>query len=242
MMARQLWKTTLLTLCLSAATAFVPSISAPLRASETICNSKSAAEDSSSSRRCFLETVLTSSVAAVMIGSQPSWASESDGGLESNLYKVVRVREATQQESRLIRTGKFKDIQRANVKLAVRCMVKNYRLGDNVVAASAYLKGGNSIKAMDIGQTAIQNLQTILEYFDTSDVENIKVGKDSMAGKEALVLKGLEAAQNNLDQFLTFFPEETVQKVKALVREENELNVKEFDPALGDILNLPPPS
>jgi hypothetical protein len=63
-----------------------------------------------------------------------------------------------------------------------------------------------------------------------------------MAGKEELVLKGLQAAQINLDQFLTFFPEETVLKVKALVKEENALNVKEFDPALGDILNVPPPS
>jgi hypothetical protein len=176
MMTLHLWKTILLTLCLSAATAFVPSISAPVRASETLCKSKSADEDSSSSRRGFLETVLTSSAAAVMIGSQPSWAAESDG-LESYLYKVLRVREATQQEMRLIKTGKFKDIQRANVKLAVKFMVQNYRLGDNIVAASAYLKGGNSIKAMDVGQTAIQNLQTILEYFDTSDVENIKVSQ-----------------------------------------------------------------
>jgi hypothetical protein len=63
-----------------------------------------------------------------------------------------------------------------------------------------------------------------------------------MAGKEALVLKGLEAAHMNLDQFLIFFPEETVQKVKALVKEEDDLNIKEFDPALGGILNLPPPS
>jgi hypothetical protein len=46
-----------------------------------------------------------------------------------------------------------------------------------VVGASAYLKGGNSaqMRAIDVGQTAVQNLQTILEYFDTSDVENIKV-------------------------------------------------------------------
>jgi hypothetical protein len=38
-------------------------------------------------------------------------------GLDSYLYKIIRVKEATQQEKRLIQTGKFKDIQRANVKL-----------------------------------------------------------------------------------------------------------------------------
>jgi hypothetical protein len=61
-------------------------------------------------------------------------------------------------------------------------------------------------------------------------------------GKEELVLKGLEAAQNKLDEFLAFFDESTVQKVKRQVQEENELNVKEFDKSLGDIINLPPPS
>ena len=128
-----------------------------------------------SDRRIFLEG-LVASTAALTVGSlQPTFAAEADNTLDSYLYRVLRVREATQQERRLISTGKFKDTQRANVKLAVKFMVQNYRLGDAVVGASAYLKGGNSMKAIDVGQTAVQNLQTILEYFDSSDVENIKV-------------------------------------------------------------------
>ena len=63
-----------------------------------------------------------------------------------------------------------------------------------------------------------------------------------MGGKEDLVLKGLEAAQVKLDEFLGFFDESTIAKIKAKVQEENELNVKEFDKNLGDIINLPPPS
>lgn len=63
-----------------------------------------------------------------------------------------------------------------------------------------------------------------------------------MGGKEDLVLKGLEAAQLKLDEFLSFFDEGTINKIKAQVQEENELNVKEFDKSLGDIINLPPPS
>ncbi|KAL3894940.1 MAG: hypothetical protein SGARI_007598, partial [Bacillariaceae sp.] len=152
-------------------------------------------------------------------------------------------------------------MQRANVKLAVKFMVSNYRLADSVVGASAYLKGGNTaqMRAIDVGQTAVQNLQTILEYFDTSDVQNIKVCVSvcvpwlicsrelmrqwnvrvsfvfslvCMAGKEELVLKGLEAAQLKLDEFLSFFDEGTINKIKAQVQEENELNVKEFDKSL----------
>lgn len=164
--------------------------------------------------------------------------------LDSYLYKIVRVREATLQESRLIKTGKFKDMQRANVKLAIKFMVQNYRLSDSVVGASTFLSGGNSqqMRAIDTGQMAVQNLQTILEYFDSSDVENIKVGKNSMNGKEEIVVKGLEATQVKLDEFLSFFDEATVTRVKDQVQEENELNVKEFDRSLGDIINLPPPS
>eukprot|EP00531_Pseudo-nitzschia_arenysensis_P019942 CAMPEP_0116138718 /NCGR_PEP_ID=MMETSP0329-20121206/12927_1 /TAXON_ID=697910 /ORGANISM="Pseudo-nitzschia arenysensis, Strain B593" /LENGTH=135 /DNA_ID=CAMNT_0003633711 /DNA_START=488 /DNA_END=895 /DNA_ORIENTATION=- len=133
-------------------------------------------------------------------------------------------------------------MQRANVKLAVKFMVQNYRLSDAVVGASAFLSGGNTqqMMAIDTGQMAVQNLQTILEYFDTSDVENIKVGKNSMNGKEEIVVKGLEATQVKLDEFLSYFDSETVTRVKTLVESENELNMKEFDKSLGDIINLKP--
>lgn len=169
----------------------------------------------------------------------PAQAAET---LDDYLYKVVRVLEATQQERRLIKSGKFKDMQRANVKLAVKFMVQNYRLSDAVVGASAFLSGGNTqqMMAIDTGQMAVQNLQTILEYFDTSDVENIKVGKNSMNGKEEIVVKGLEATQVKLDEFLSYFDAETVTRVKTLVESENELNMKEFDKSLGDIINLKP--
>ena len=76
----------------------------------------------------------------------------------------------------MIKSGKFKDVQRANVKLAVRFMLDNYRLNDNFISASAFLVGDRKIKAADIGQSTVQNLITILEYFDSSSVDNIKVG------------------------------------------------------------------
>jgi hypothetical protein len=61
-----------------------------------------------------------------------------------------------------------------------------------------------------------------------------------MAGKEELVVKGLEAARVNMDQFLAYFPKETVAQGLAKVEEENALNLKEFDPKLGDVFNLVP--
>jgi hypothetical protein len=133
-------------------------------------------------------------------------------------------------------------MQRANVKLAVKFMVQNYKLSDSVVAASTFLSGGNSqqMSAIDTGQMAVQNLQTILEYFDASDVQNIKVGSNSMSGKEEIVVKGLEATRIKLDEFLSFFDEATVTRVKDQVQSENDLNIAEFDKSLGDIINLKP--
>jgi hypothetical protein len=159
--------------------------------------------------------------------------------LDECLYTIMRVREATFQESRLINTGKFKDVQRANVKLAVRFILNNYRLSDTVISASAFLEDTNKrIAAGDVGQSVVQDLQTILEYFDSSDVQNLKVG--SLSGKEELVVKGLDSARKNLDGFLSYFPAEKVQAARKRVLDENELNLKEWDPSLGDIVNLPP--
>jgi len=143
---------------------------------------------SSSSRRDFFQTALITTAVSTL-NPLSSWAgedasasssSETDGAQETKsvqtpLYYILRVREATEQETRLIKSGKFKDVQRANVKLAVRFMIDNYRLNDNFIAASAFLTGDKKIKAVDLGQTVVQNLYTILEYFDSSDVENIKV-------------------------------------------------------------------
>ena len=55
-----------------------------------------------------------------------------------------------------------------------------------------------------------------------------------------VVLKGLDATRKSIDEFLAYFPQDTVDKVKAKVREENELNFKEFDPELGAIVNPNP--
>ncbi len=130
------------------------------------------------SRRSFFAA--TSSIyLATSSFIKPALAEEStkeeQPSVQTPLYNILRVREATEQESRLIKSGKFKDVQRANVKLAVRFMLDNYRLNDNFISASAFLEGERKIKAVEIGQNTVQNLITILEYFDSSDVENIKV-------------------------------------------------------------------
>eukprot|EP01082_Thalassiosira_pseudonana_P007323 g7094.t1 g7094 contig23:1840388-1841331(-) len=206
-----------------------------------------------SSRRSFLNNVISTTVAATAFIASPliSLAEEETPAppssqkskllpLSAYIYNILRVREATQQETRLINSGKFKDVQRANVKLAVKFIINNYKLSDSVVAASSYLKGNARVSASGVGGSAVQSLYTILEYFDSSDVENIKVGSDSLAGKEAIVTKGLESVRRDIDDFLSYFPQDVIEEAKAKIAEENELNYKEFDPSLGTILNPNP--
>lgn len=215
-------------------------------------------EDKSINRRDILSFALSGAmfgVASVGLPKQSFAASELLESVSSSdvaptpqkvtalgdaLYKILRVREATMQEARLIKSGKFKDVQRANVKLAVKFMIQNYRLNDCFVVAASFLENPKSVQAGEIGQTAVQYLYTILEYFDASDVQNLKVGTyDSMAGKEPLVVKGLEATKEQIDKFLAFFPESEVDTAKQKIVEENELNEKEFDVSnLGAIGNL----
>ena len=60
-----------------------------------------------------------------------------------------------------------------------------------------------------------------------------------MASKEPLVLKGLESTRKNIDEFLSYFPKNAVDEAREQLLKENELNRKEWDPALGEIFNLP---
>ena len=138
-----------------------------------VCSVENSGDLSATVSRRDVLSVITLSYFAASISPANAVSRES---LDELLYRIVRVREATEMESRLIKTGKFKDAQRANIKLAVRFMVDNYRLNDAFLAASTYLDGtSRRLEASQLGQSATQNLITILEYFDASDVQNLKV-------------------------------------------------------------------
>jgi hypothetical protein len=199
------------------------------------------------SRRSFANVIAATSLATIISSPIAALAEDDDAAkspstklqpLESYIYNILRVREATEQETRIINNKTFKDAQRANVKLAIKFILNNYKLSDSVIAASSYLSGSARVQASGVGQSAVQSLFTIIEYFDSSDVENIKV--DALAGKEAIVIKGLESVRRDIDEFLSYFPQDVLDQQRAKVMEENELNFKEFDPELGSILNPNP--
>jgi hypothetical protein len=66
------------------------------------------------------------------------------------------------------------------------------------------------------------------------------VGQSGLSSKEDTILKGLDATRRNIDDFLAYFPKTDVDKVFAKVSDENALNIKEFDPSMGSILNMAP--
>jgi hypothetical protein len=146
-------------------------------------------------RRSFLVGAASAAATATLLTSPLGAGAEEDGEssqapapskikpLSAYIYNVLRVREATEQETRLISTAKYKDVQRANVKLAVKFMINNFKLSDSIIAASSYLTGNARIEASGIGLNAVQSLYTIVEYFDSSDVENIKVRRKHCVAK-----------------------------------------------------------
>ena len=72
------------------------------------------------------------------------------------------VKEAAAQEIRLIKSGKFKDLQRNSIKLAVNLMLTNYQFLENVNKCSVLAKG-RSFEAYQVGVSAVDALQQALD-------------------------------------------------------------------------------
>ena len=91
-------------------------------------------------RRAFLASAAASAAALTAAPANAALDPIKDRPNES-LLLILRVKEAAAQEIRLIKTGKFKDLQRNSIKLAVNLMLNNYQLLENVNKASVLAKG-----------------------------------------------------------------------------------------------------
>ena len=89
------------------------------------------------SRRNFMSSA-ASGIAALVV-SPVLVAAEGETTLGSNLYTILRVREATLQEARLINSGKFKDVQRAK-QMAMWCMAFTVALACIISALMLFLR------------------------------------------------------------------------------------------------------
>lgn len=147
----------------------------------------------------------------------------SQDRLKEAIYFISRVQEATAQQERLVSTGKFKDTQRNNIKMALNMMLDNYKLNDRIVAASAFIPQANLIKANQKGTEAVETLQTAQEYF----AKELKVSGLSDE-QRTFVLDAMQATRSKLDDFLTFLPASTVDAARKQVEDENDANMREY--------------
>jgi hypothetical protein len=155
---------------------------------------------------------------------------KSEETLQEALYYVSRVQEATVQQERLVSTGKFKDTQRNNIRMALKMMLDNYKLSDNIVTASAYASPQDRVmKASEAGKEAIDVLETTRDYF----AKELKVSGLTDEQRK-FVVQAMQATRTKLDGFLNYMPGDVVVKSRQQVERENDLNMKEFVTADGD--------
>jgi len=167
------------------------------------------------------------------IGQTPVQRVEDVNELEEALYLISRVQEATVQQERLVTTGKFKDVQRNSITMALNMMLDNYKLSDQIVAASGYVEPKDNImKASQVGNEAVDALETAKEYFGTP----LKVSGLSDEQRKFIV-QAMQACRDKLDRFLVYVPEESLKKARQRVEDENDLNRKEYVGEDGGILN-----
>lgn len=158
---------------------------------------------------------------------------ESTNELENAIYLISRVQEATVQQERLVTTGKFKDVQRNSITMALNMMLDNYRLADQVVTASGYVEPKtNLMKASQVGNEAVDVLETAKEYFG----QPLKVSGLSDEQRK-FIIQAMQACRSKLDSFLVYVPEDVLQKARKRIEDENELNRQEYVGEDGGILN-----
>ena len=74
---------------------------------------------------------------------------------------ILRVKEASSQEARLIKTGKYKEVQRLNVKRAIKFMLDNYALNERFVKAASFAPSSQVMTAGQYGQNAVESLTQV---------------------------------------------------------------------------------
>jgi len=148
---------------------------------------------------------------------------------------ILRVKEASSQEARLIKTGKYKEVQRLNVKRAIKFMLDNYALNERFVKAASFAPSGQVMTAGQYGQNAVESLTQILEYFPDKLVAN-----DLTRDQEKFVMAALDNTNKNIDLFCELMPPTAVDAAKAQLEEENKLNDIEYKEVNTDpLLNMP---
>jgi len=179
-------------------------------------------------------------MAGLLLPLSSSYADSSTGlpPIQKPLVSILRVIEATNQEERLIRSGKFRDAQRANIKLAVSYMLDNYRLKENIQILALYAPQDRQQQVRNAGGEAVDSLTTLLEYFDPR-ANSLKVG-DIDRTKTDFIARALKTVRDRLGDVVDALPADEVAKAKDVIALENKMNAEEYQKYYGEpMLNAP---
>jgi len=155
--------------------------------------------------------------------------------LNEQLVLILRVKEAASQEARLIKTGKYKEIQRLNVKRAIKFMIDNYSLNERFVKASSFAPAMQVATAGQYGQAAVESLIQILEYFPDKLTAN-----DLTREQEKFVMAALDSTNRNIDLFCELMPPPALAAAKLQIEDENRQNDAEYKEVNDEpMLNVP---
>lgn len=150
--------------------------------------------------------------------------------LEDAIYKLSRVQEATAQEERLVKSGKFKDVQRNSIKMALKMMINHYKINDQVTEGSKWIKAApqDTLKAQQYGADAVDILETANEYFG-KDLKVVSLTDDQ---KEFLT-NAMSTTREKINNFLSYMPDDAVQSARRRVESENDINRQEYLAGIG---------
>lgn len=151
---------------------------------------------------------------------------------------ILRVKEATAQEQRLITTGKYKTLQRLNIKLAISFMIENYRLNDRFNEVSQYAVAESMPDKAKKQQQALNAGRKCMDALTDLSQNAADLVANALSPKEReFVLKRLAKISDNIDTFLAFLPRELLEEADRRIQEENRLNAEEY-PKDEEMLNV----
>ncbi|GAB5372821.1 hypothetical protein AAMO2058_001697400 [Amorphochlora amoebiformis] len=167
---------------------------------------------------------------------QKQYGTKDRQPLRPILLPILRVQEATVQESNLIKTGAYKDYARADVKLAIQYMLEAYELPQNMDSAATYASQENYYEAVDAYQKVVESLRSILS--DYSGEETLIGNLDKQV--EKTILNRLATARDEISRFMSYMPLDIVQQAQDFIEEENRLNLAEFkDNEVINVVEVP---
>lgn len=149
----------------------------------------------------------------------------TEKSLQDYIVLLLRVEEACSQETRLIKTGLYKDAQRLNIKRGVRFMLYNYDVTGNGQKALdlAGIRGGQRQAGLNYVFAAGDSLQAIIDYFGAE----MRLNKLTEAQRD-LTLNGFSKCQDSIGSLMSIMPQEVVEAAREQIKKENSLNAKEY--------------